>query len=219
VNHLHFGQVIPFLGDLPRAIWISVSLSLLAIAIGLPVGLAGALLRRSGSRPARGLSAAYVEFVRNTPVIVLLYLVFFGLAEAGLRVSGYGSALIALTLNGSAYMVEIFRGGLAAIPRGQAEAAASLGLSRRGIFRLVVWPQLLRIVYAPLGNVFIQILLGSSLASVVSVPEVTDWMENAGSQSFRFFETFAIAGIVYVVLCQAVNVGRWVLGRLLFRAA
>ena len=219
MNHLHFGQVYPYLGLLPAAVWVSVSLSVLAIALGLPVGLAGALVRRHGGRAARTICAACVEFIRNTPVIVLLYLVFFGLAEAGLRVSGYGSALIALTLNGSAYMVEIFRGGLAAIPHGQYEAAASLGLPRRRIFRLVVWPQLLRVVYAPLGNVFIQILLGSSLASVVSAPEITDWMENAGSQSFRFFETFAIAGLVYIVLCQLVNLGRIMAGRLLFRTA
>ncbi len=217
MNQLHFGPVYPYLDLLPGAIWASISLTVLAVAIGLPIGLGGAVLRDRGPRAARWLCAAYVEFMRNTPLIVLLYLVFFGVAQIGLRVGGYESALIALTLNCSAYMIEVFRGGLAAIPRGQYEAASSLGLGNVQLFRHVVWPQLLRLVYAPLGNVLVQVLLGSSLASVVAVAEVTDWMQNAGSQSFRFFETFAIAGLVYIILCQLINLARVMGGKLLFR--
>lgn len=216
MGHLHFAAVYPYLGALPGAVEASILLSVLAIGFGIPAGLAGAVLRRHGGTGVRWACGAYVEFLRNTPLIVLLYLVFFGLPQAGLRVSGFASALVALTLNCSAYMIEIFRGGLAAIPGGQHEAAMSLGLGRLRTFRLVVLPQLLRITYAPLGNTFIQVLLGSSLASVVAVPEVTDWMQNAGSQSFRYFETFAIAGGVYIVLCQTINLGRIVAGRLLF---
>ena len=111
------------------------SLSLLAVLIGLPIGLGGALLRRDGSPLFRRITGAYVEFMRNTPLIVLLYLVFFGLPHTGLRVGGYTSALVALTLNCSAYMIEIFRGGLAAIPRGQYEAAISQGFRGPLMFR------------------------------------------------------------------------------------
>ena len=216
MEHLHFGAVAPYLGALPRAVGVSLSLSVLALALGLPVGLFGAVFRRHGGALTRRGWGLYVEFMRNTPLIVLLYLVYFGLPQTGLRVGGFGSALVALTLNCSAYMVEIFRGGLAAIPAGQHEAAGSLGLRRPQVFRLVVLPQLLRLTYAPLGNTFIQVLLGSSLASVVAVADVADWMQNAGSQSFRYFETFAIAGGVYILLCQVINVGRIVAGRVLF---
>jgi His/Glu/Gln/Arg/opine family amino acid ABC transporter permease subunit len=218
MEHLHFSAVYPYLGTLPRAVWTSVSLTILAVLIGLPVGLLGAVSSGHRLRVIRWPITAYVELMRNTPVIVLLFLIFFGLPQTGIRVGGYGAALISLTLNGSAYMIEIFRGGLMAIPSGQYEAAMSLGLGKWRVFRLVISPQLMRITYAPLGNVFIQILLGSSLASVVSVGEVSDWMQNAGSQTFRFFETFAIAGGVYVVMCQIINLCRILTGRLLFRA-
>jgi His/Glu/Gln/Arg/opine family amino acid ABC transporter permease subunit len=218
MEHLHFSAVYPYLGTLPKAIWTSISLTMLAVLIGLPVGLWGALLSGHRMRAVRWPTAAYVELMRNTPVIVLLFLIFFGLPQTGIKIGGYGAALISLTLNGSAYMIEIFRGGLTAIPDGQYEAAMSLGLGKWTMFRLIVFPQLIRIAYAPLGNVFIQILLGSSLASVVSVAEVSDWMQNTGSQTFRFFETFAIAGVVYIVMCQIINVGRILTGRLLFRS-
>ena len=91
-------------------------------------------------------------------------------------------------------MIEVFRGGLEAILRGQYEAATALGLTGLQRFRRVIFPQLLRVTYPALGNVFIQVLLGSSLASVVAVSEIADWMQSAGSQTFRFFETFAVAG-------------------------
>jgi polar amino acid transport system permease protein len=215
MEHLHFNAVYPYMGTLPAAVWATVSLTLLAVLIGLPIGLGAALFSRR--KPISWLVAAYVELMRNTPLIVLLFLIFFGLPQTGVRVGGYSATLIALVLNGSAYMTEIFRSGLTAIPAGQYEAAKSLGLHRGNVFRLVILPQLIRIVYAPLGNVIIQILLGSSLASVVSVAELSDWMQNTGSRTFRFFETFAIAGVVYIVLCQTVNIGRVLTGRMLFR--
>lgn len=218
MQQLHFGALQPYWSALPAAVWATVSLSALAVCLGLPIGLAGAIVRRHGARGFRWASAAYVEFMRNTPLIVLLFLVYFGLPQTGLRLGGYTSALIALTLNCSAYMIEVFRGGLEAIPRGQYEAATALGLTGLQRFRRVIFPQLLRVAYPALGNVFIQVLLGSSLASVVAVSEIADWMQNAGSQTFRFFETFAVAGGVYVVLCQCINVTRVVLGRYLFRS-
>jgi polar amino acid transport system permease protein len=218
LQQLHFGALQSYWSALPAAVWATISLSALAVCIGLPIGLAGAVVRRDGARGLRWAFAAYVEFMRNTPLIVLLFLVYFGLPQTGLRLNGYASALIALTLNCSAYMIEVFRGGLEAIPLGQYEAAAALGLIGWRRFRLVVFPQLLRIAYPALGNTFIQVLLGSSLASAVAVSEIADWMENAGSQTFRFFETFAVAGGVYIVLCQCINLARVIVGRLLFRS-
>jgi polar amino acid transport system permease protein len=218
LQHLHFGALQPYWSALPGAVWATVSLSILAVCLGLPIGLVGAIVRRDGPRGLNWVFAAYVEFMRNTPLIVILFLVYFGLPQAGLRLDGYESALIGLTLNCSAYMIEVFRGGLEAIPRGQYEAATTLGLTGWRRFRLVIFPQLLRVVYPALGNTFIQLLLGSSLASVVAVSEIADWMQNAGSQTFRFFETFAVAGGVYVVLCQCINVARLVVGKYLFRS-
>jgi polar amino acid transport system permease protein len=208
--------VVPYLGGLPEAAMVTVEVSVLTIVLSLGIGIGGVLLRRSRHPPLRVLGAAYVELMRNTPLLVLLYLVYFGLPQLGFRVSGFQSALIALTINSGAYMTEIFRGGLAAISRGQYEAALSQGMTPAQTFRHVIFPQVFRIVYAPLGNQFIQVVLGSSLASVVAVNDVASWMQTAGSATFRYFETFLVAGIVYVGLCQAINLARIATGRILF---
>lgn len=215
--HLAFRTVFPYLGSLPDAILVTLWLSLLTIALSFAIGIPGAAARRSRSRILRFVAAAYVEFMRNTPLLVLLYLVYFGIPQLGIRVSGFTSAVVALTLNSGAYMTEILRGGLVAIPRGQYEAAHSQGMTGLQTARYIVFPQVIRVIYAPLGNQFIQIVLGSSLASVVAVNEITSWMETAGSATFRYLETFVVAAIVYLVLCQLINAGRLVMGRILFR--
>jgi polar amino acid transport system permease protein len=166
----------------------------------------------------RFLGTAYVEVLRNVPLLVVVYLVFFGLAQIGIRVDNYHSALIALTLNAGAYMTEIFRGGLIAIPRGQYLAALSQGLTRFQLYRYVVLPQAVRIIYAPLGNLFIGVIIGSSLAKVIGVDEVAGWMYSAGDASLRYMESFLVAGFIYVALAQSVNIGRILTGRALMRA-
>ena len=116
-------------------------------------------------------------------------------------------------------MAEIIRAGLVAVPTGQFEAAAAQGFSTLQSFRHIVFPQVFRTIYAPLGNQVIAVILASSLASVIAVDEVASWMETVGSTSFRFFETFVVAAVVYLVLCQAVNLARLAIGHFLFRSA
>ena len=210
--------IAPYLGELRQAAGLTLGLSILAILASLPLGAAIAMLRRSPARPLRLLAAAYVEIMRNTPLLVILYIVYFAAPGIGLRLSSFQAALIGLSLNSAGYMAEIFRAGLAAIPPGQFEAARSLGLAPIKTFRLVVFPQVVRTIYAPLGNQFIAVILASSLASAIAVDEVASWMETVGATSFRFFETFLVAACVYVVLCQAVNLARIGVGRLLFQA-
>ncbi len=208
----------PYLGELWQAAGLTLLLSALAILLSLAGGAVLAVARRSVSRPVRILAASYVEVMRNTPLLVILYIVYFAGPGIGLRLSSFQAALIGLSLNSAGYMAEILRAGLAAMPAGQFEAARSLGLSRLRTFRHVVFPQVLRTIYAPLGNQFISVILASSLASAIAVDEVASWMETVGSSSFRFFETFLIAALVYLVLCQAVNLVRLGVGRVLFRA-
>ena len=216
---ISFRAISSYFAPLPQALLMTLWLSLLTILFSTLVGLAGALCRTSGVRGLRVLGAAYVEVLRNIPLLVVIYLVFFGLAQVGLLVDGFDSALIALTLNAGAYMTEIFRGGLVAIPRGQYEAARSQGMTGVQLYRYVVFPQVFRIIYAPLGNLFIGVIIGSSLASVIGVEEVSTWMHMVGDQSFRYIETFLVSALVYLVLAQAVNVGRISAGRLLLRSA
>ena len=215
---LHFRTIYPFLVKLPGAIWTTLTLTTLAVALGFVLALVVVAARRTSAPPLRWLAKAYVEVMRNTPLLAVLYLLYLGLPRFGLRLSGYGAALTALSLNAAAYLAEIFRAGLIAVPAGQRDAAAALGLRKGAAFRLVIFPQMLRIIYAPFGNVVIQVLLGTSLASVVAVAEMADWMQNVGSETFRYFETFAISALVYLILCQTINAVRLLLGRLLFPA-
>jgi len=208
-----------YFGLLPGAIVVTLWLSLLTIVLSTVVGIIGVLCRVSRLWALRFVGTAYVEVLRNIPLLVVIYLVFFGLAQLGLLVDGFNSALIALTLNAGAYMTEIFRGGLVAVPRGQYEAARSQGMTAAQLYRHIVFPQVFRIIYAPLGNLFIGIVIGSSLASVIGVEELATWMHLVGDQSFRYLEVFLVAALVYVGLAQAINVGRIATGRVLLSSA
>lgn len=211
--------IYPYLGELWQAAGITLLLSVLAIVASVVLGIGVALLRRSPSRLLRVLGGLYVEVMRNTPLLVILYLVYFALPETGLRLSSFAAALIGLAANSAGYMAEIFRAGLSAVARGQFEAAASQGMTGAQTYRYIVLPQVFRTIYAPLGNQFIAVILASSLASAVAVEDVASWMQTVGATSFRFFETFLVSAVVYLVLCQIVNLGRIGVGRWLFADA
>lgn len=215
--HFTLRTIYPYLGELPHAILQTLYISLATIVLSFAIGIVGAIARTGRSRLLAWVAGTYVELMRNIPLLVVLYLVYFVAPGLGLRLSSFSSALIALVLNSGAYMTEILRGGLLVVPKGQFEAAHSQGMTGWQLQRHIVIPQVVRTVYAPLGNQIIHIILGSSLASVVTVEEVTAWMQNVGSSSFRFFESFTIAALVYVVLCQSVNLLRVLTGWYLFK--
>ena len=209
--------IYPYLGELQQAMLLTLGLSLLAIGFSIALGAGIAVMRRSRSRALRILGAAYVEVMRNTPLLVILYIIYFAGPSIGVRLSSFTAAVIGLSLNSAGYMAEILRAGLIAVAPGQFEAAQSQGMTPIQVFRHVVFPQVFRTIYAPLGNQVIAVILASSLASAIAVDEVASWMETVGSTSFRFFETFVVAAVVYLVLCQAVNLLRLGIGRMMFR--
>lgn len=161
--------IYPYLGDLWEAAGVTLALSLLAIFISIVLGAGIAVLRRSSSRLLRALGAAYVEIMRNTPLLVILYVIYFARPAIGVRLSSFNAALIGLSVNSAGYMAEILRAGLIAVAPGQAEAAQSQGLTAMQTFRYVVFPQVFRTIYAPLGNQMIAVILASSLASVIAL--------------------------------------------------
>lgn len=216
--HFSLGAIGPFFGQLPVAIAMTLWLSLLTMALSSVVGVIGALGRRSRNPLLRFLSAAYVEVLRNIPLLVVIYLVFFGLAQISLRIDNFDSMLIALTLNAGAYMTEILRAGLVAIPRGQYMAGLSQGLSDFRLYRYIILPQVVRVIYAPLGNPLIAIIIGSSLSAVIGVEDLANWMFQVGNSSFRYMESFLVAGLICVALAQMVNLGRVMLGRVFMRS-
>jgi polar amino acid transport system permease protein len=209
--------VTPYLGDLVSAAVATITVSLATMVLSLALGMVFAVGRQSRHRAIRFLATAYVEFFRNTPLLVVLYFTYFMIPTIGLRLSSFESALLAMTLHAGAYMTEILRAGLIAVPHGQYEAGHAQGMSRWQILRHVVMPQVFRTIYAPLGNQFIAIILASSLTSAIAVNEIASWMQTAGAASFRYFETFLVAALVYLLLSQMVNVARIQIGRRLFR--
>jgi His/Glu/Gln/Arg/opine family amino acid ABC transporter permease subunit len=201
----NFGSLAPYLPQLLAGAMLSLATSAATVAICLPIGLGGALLRTSRHWYARAVMTAYVEVVRNVPVLVIVFLVFFELPEFGIRLDPFQAGVLALSINGVAYMTEIFRGGLAGVPQGQYEAASSLGMRRRQVFAHVVAPQLLRISFPALGNQVVATVLASSILFFIGVQELTSVSNQVGSRTFRYFEVFLITGLLYVAAAQLLN--------------
>lgn len=180
--------------------WTTVWLTVCAVIGGLAVGLLIAMARMS---PVTWLSRAartYVWLFRGTPLLIQLIIIYTGLPQLGLRFSVIQSALIGLILNEAAYMSEIIRGGFLAIPKGQVEAASSLGLRKLQILWNVTLPQALRIVLPPLGNSVNSLLKATSIASVISMEELMRRSQVLIQVKFEVLEIFCVAAIYYLVL-------------------
>lgn len=212
---INFGTLAPYEHLFLSGFLMTLELSFAAFAISLPLGMLGALVRTSRRRVLRVVAAAYVEAMRNVPLLVIIYVLFYGLPSAGIQMGAFTAGLVALVLNSNAYMIEIFRGGLKAIAKGQYEASESLGLRPRQYFRYVIFPQLIRTTFPALGNQAIGLVLGSSLISVIGVSELTYVSYKVGSMNFRYFEVFSVAALAYLLASQVIGRtwaftgGRW----------
>ncbi len=175
---------------------VSLSALLLSVLFGTLLGVV-----RSVRLPVLGaLGNAYVELVRGIPLIVLLSVVYYGLPALGVTLGGFPSAVLALGLYSAAYTSEIVRGGLSSVPAGQLEAARSLGLSRVQSLRFVVLPQAWRVALPALGNEFVSLILGSSLASAVTLQELFAAGKYITNATYRQFEVYAVLALVYFLL-------------------
>jgi His/Glu/Gln/Arg/opine family amino acid ABC transporter permease subunit len=187
-------------------LWVTVQLSALGLAGALVVGTAIALLRVSPVAPLRFLGAAYVEFFRNTPLVVQLFFLFLGLPLLGLRFASdtfdniFRAAIVGMALYHGAYVAEVVRGGLIGIDRGQIEAARSLGLSYVQTLREVQLPQTFRAVIPPLGNIAIALVKNTALASTIGVTDLLFAAEIVESRTFRAEEAFLTATLLYLAL-------------------
>ena len=175
-------------------------LSAVTMITGLIIGLAGAAALVYGPRWLRIATTAYVEIIRNTPLIVQLFIVFFGLPSAGIRLDATTAAVLALGINLGAYSIEIIRAGLEAIPRAQIEAGHSLGLSGPQVFRHVVLFPAVKIVYPALSSQFVLLMLATSVVSQISTPDLFHVASIIQSRTFRDFEIYAVIAVVYLTL-------------------
>jgi polar amino acid transport system permease protein len=184
----------------------TVVLSLIAFVCGGIVGLRSVRARR-GSQPLEWFTKIYIEFFQGTPLLMQLFLAYFGLALFGINVSAWVAAAVALTLYTSAFLAEIWRGCVAAIPKGQWEAADSLALSFAEKMRHVVGPQALRIAVAPTVGFLVQVIKGTALASVIGFIELTKAGTMITNATFRPFLVYSLVALIYFTCVSAVLVG------------
>ncbi len=178
----------------------TLELSVLSFVLAMVLGLVVAAFRVSPVPLLRGASATYIELIRNTPLLVLMFLVVFGLPSVGLTLSFYTSAILVLSAYTGTFVAETIRSGINAVSRGQVEAARAIGLTFPQLLRLVVLPQALRTVVGPLGGIFIALLKNSSLAVVIAVPELTSAAEQVGTATARFIPAYLGAAAAYLLL-------------------
>ena len=198
----------------------TLALTALSAILGGVVGVACAWARAYGMRPLAYVVAAYVELIRNTPFIVQLFFIFFGLPAAGVKLTPEIASIIAMVMNLGAYATEIVRAGLDATPRGQYDAAKALGLNRLQMFRLVVLPPALAKVWPAMVSQIIIVMLGSAVCGQISTEELSYAANLIQSRNFRAFESFIIAGAIYLSLAVAVRrLLAWVGPRFLFGAS
>lgn len=214
---LQFGPVIVHLDALLFGLAQTLKLAVLSILFGTAIGILGAVGRSFGPRWLSRLIGAYVELIRNTPLLIQLYIVFFSLPLIGLKFSSNTAAIIALSIHLGAYATEILRAGVESIDEGQIEAAKSLGLGRYRIIRHVVLVPAVRAVYPSLSAQFILQLMGTSVVGAIAAEELTAIANNLVMQTFRSFEVYIIVAVIYFAVVQAASLMLAGLGRLMFR--
>lgn len=180
-------------------------LTIFAIGLGLMGGVLLALGRVYGNKPIYWVSTAYVQFVRGTPVLVQLFLIYYGLPVFEIRLDSLTAAILGLGLNSAAYQAEYFRGAIQSISRGQTLAARAIGMTNLQAIRYVVLPQALRIVIPPWSNELIYTLKYSSVAFIIGAPELMATGQIIASRNFRYFEVFLIIAFIYLVCVLVIS--------------
>jgi polar amino acid transport system permease protein len=202
--------------DFVAGAWLTVQLTVVSIGLGLAVGTLCAVGRVYGPRPIKAAIGFYVELIRNTPLLIQIFIVYFGLSSIGLKLSAEISAIIALVVNMGAYTTEIMRAGIQSIQRTQLEAADCLGLTRlQAIVHVVLLPAMER-VYPALTSQFVLLMLASSITSQISTEELTAVANNVQSDTYRSFEVYILVALVYLALSAIYRLAFWVIGLGLF---
>ncbi|MCA2017431.1 amino acid ABC transporter permease [Vibrio tritonius] len=198
--HLNFSGLTPYLPQFVAGLSTTVELTAISTVGGLLLGTLCAWVKTSQLTPLKWLCSVYIEVIRNTPFIVQLFFIFFGLPALGVKLSAWEAGLIAMVVNLGAYSAEIIRSGIDATPKGQWEAGQTLGLTRLQIFTRIVLPPALQRVYPSLVSQCIIVMLGSAVVSQISVEDLTFAANFIQSRSFLSFESYIVTAIIYLVL-------------------
>ncbi|UHS59272.1 amino acid ABC transporter permease [Agrobacterium vaccinii] len=197
---LDFSAVLDRLPELLLACLATIGLALAGMFLATIIGVLGVTARSSSFKPLRALVIAFVEVIRNTPFLVQIFFIFFALPQMGLRLNPTTTAIVALALNGGAYAIEIIRGGVDAVPKGQVEAGLALGLRRSQIFRHIILKPALRAVYPSLTSQFIMLTLTTSVCTSIAAYELTSVAQRIEAETFRSFEVYFSITLLYLVI-------------------
>jgi His/Glu/Gln/Arg/opine family amino acid ABC transporter permease subunit len=200
--------IIPHLGFLAQGLIMTFRLSIAAQVVAIGAGLLAALVRMTRQRAVSWLGRLYIDFFRGTPLLVTLIWIYFGVSLVlGLELTAFAAGVLGLGLDAGAYLAEVFRAGLQAVPKGQREAALTLGLSRFQIMSRIVLPQAIRIIIPPLGNSYVGMLKNATLLSVIGLAELTRSAQMVAATTYRPFEVYTFVALVYVVITMAFSTG------------
>ncbi len=200
----------PVIAGFPDLLWGcagTLGLALAGMLLATIIGVVGVVLRDSHIAPVRWVVMAFVEVIRNTPFLVQIYFIFFALPIAGVKLDPTPTAIIALGVNGGAYAIEIIRGGVQAINKGQIEAGLALGLHKLQVFRLIVIKPALRAIFPSLVSQFILLTLTTSIASAISAYELTSVAQRIESDSFKSFEVYGAVTLLYLAISTLMLTG------------
>jgi cystine transport system permease protein len=211
---LVLGSLGPLVGGAIRG---TIPLALASFSAGMVLAVGLALMRLYGNRVVRAAARLYVSVVRGTPLLVQLFVVFYGLPSLGLTIDPWPSAIIAFSLNVGGYAAEVVRAAILSVPKGQWEASYMIGMSRRTSLLRVILPQASRVAVPPLSNTFISLVKDTSLASLILVTELFREAQQIAAFSQEFMALYVEAAIVYWVICLALSSGQSVLERRLDR--
>ncbi len=195
--NLYYGDILPYLQEMLFGLGVSLGITAASFVIGGVLAIAVYAGKASRYRVLRTICNIYIGAFRNTPLLVQIYLIYFGLPVFGINLDVFMSSLIALSLNNAAYCAEIVRGGFQSVPRGLVEAGAALGLDPWRIFSRVEFTPAMRAVFPSLANQFVHLFLTSSIASIIGLPELMHAVLEINSQTYRTIEVLSIGALLY----------------------
>ena len=212
-----FGVALAQLPVLLSAALVTLELAFLAFWGGALIGVAGATAKTYGGPALRRLASAYVVFFTNTPALLQIYFIYYGLPEFGVLIPAFIAVVLGLMLNAGAYLTEIMRAGFLSVRRQEVEAAETLGMSLFQMVRYVIVPHIAKTIYPSLANFFILLVLGSSMGAIFSVNELTGTAIDISTENYRWLEMFLLVGVIYIALTFIASVSLALIGRFAFR--
>ncbi|MNZ68281.1 Inner membrane amino-acid ABC transporter permease protein YecS [compost metagenome] len=214
----HWNQALKALPQLLDGAVVTLQIAILSMVIGLTFAIALTLFRLSGNRILGAFASVWVEVARNTPALFQIYMAHFGLGNFGIHLSPYTALLVGIAFNNAGYLAENFRGALKAIPDTQTRSGRSLGMTSMQTFRLIIMPQMLRVAFLPATNQMVWAILMTSLGVTVGMnTDLAGVTQALNARSFRTFEFFALAAVIYYVIAKIVTLAARLLAARLFR--